>query len=197
MKSTREKVLLLVLAPLGVCAIYAFLFASKQEAALLKVEEQVKGLRAKGDPRPQLAMKSARANELQEKLTKLRADKVALTAQWNQLAGTSAEPGRRNERVERLTTIFKQYGLTVIEQGEASGQNAPAALDLVTKKLAEGGDRHKPQLWRVVVAGSYTDLLGALKFLADGEPLAVPLNVTMKEASLATDVREWTLLMWI
>ena len=198
MKSTREKVLLLVLAPLAVLVIYSFLLSKKQTESLTRVEEQLKALRAKGDPQFQLMQKNAVIDQLDGKLVKLRADKGRLTEQWNQLIGVSQTPGRRNEKLERLTAVFKQYGLTVLEQAEAEGKDRPpAALELVTKKFTENNTQNKPQMLRIRVAGSYTDLLGALKHLAAGEPLVVPLGMTMKEASHMTELRDWTLVVWI
>jgi hypothetical protein len=131
----------------------------------------------------------------------LQAHQRDLERQWQALAGAEGET-QRSEKIEQLTGLLKRHGLHVIEQAQADGgkdATIPPALGELAKRLGAAGEKHKPQLWRFRVQGSYAAMLRVLAQLAYGEPAVTPLALTMKEIKDAAPntPREWTLLVWI
>ena len=55
----------------------------------------------------------------------------------------------------------------------------------------------KPQLRHLHFQGNYLDVKSVLQELAQGELLAIPVGLTMKQMKNSDDRREWTLLVWI
>jgi hypothetical protein len=198
MKSSREKVLLLVMPVLLVGVLYVNWVLPGLQGEIQKAETERRGLQARAGSPAVLAQKSARLAELTREAATLQATHTDLERQWASLTGPGDDP-LRSEKIEQLTGLLKRHGLNVIEQGHAEGKEAtiPPALEGIAKRMAARGEKHRPQLWRFRIQGTYAAMLGALVQLAYGEPAVTPLGLTMKEAPLHSDVREWTLVVWV
>lgn len=197
-KSPREQALLMAFPAFAVIAIYAYWFHFPAQAELDKTQKELAPLRQQGDLSV-LQLKTARLSQLRQEKAVLEARKQDLENEWQAMTGSNDDPARRNQRLENLTTLLQQHGLVVVEQAPAEGgkEGSVPALEAVAKRLADGNGKQRPQVWSIRVHGSYTSLHRALQVLAEGEPLVIPLGVSMKQAGLDTKVREWTLVVWI
>lgn len=198
-KSSREQVLVMALPAFAVLASYAYWFHFPAEAELEKTQKELTPLKQQADLSI-LQQKTIQVAQLRREKEVLEARRQELENEWQAITGSSDDPARRNQRIENLTTLLQQHGLVVVEQAPSDGGKEgtlPPLLEGVAKRLAEGKGKQRPQIWRIRVQGRYTSLHRALQVLAEGEPLVIPLGVSMKEAGLNTKVREWTLMVWI
>jgi len=195
-QSPREQQLLMVFPAFVVLAIYAYWFHFPVQADLEKTEKELAPLRTQADLTV-LQMKTAQLANLRREKEVLLARKRDLENDWRTMTGSSDDPARRNQRIENLTALLQRNGLVIVEQAPADRDGQTPALEAVAKRLAEGPGKQKPQLWKLRVQGSYANLQRTLQVLAEGEPLVIPLGVSMKEAGLDTKIREWTLVVWI
>lgn len=192
MKSQREKVLILVLPPLLVLAIYANWFGRPLTKDVQSAEGQLRSLQSKVGSPHIIPQKSAKLAQVNNDAKLLREQYSELERDWKTLAGLD---GVRPHKIEQLADLLKRHDLSVIEQTLETGKEGavPAALDGVVKRM---GDR-RPQIWRFRLRGTYASLFGALKELANGELAVTPLGLTLKDAPLHTEIREWSLVVWI
>jgi hypothetical protein len=192
MKTQREKLLILIVPSLAVLAIYVNWFAMPLQKDIDNANNQLNGLKSKVGSPVVLVQKGARLVQLNNEVKQLQEQQVELERDWKTLAGVD---GPRSPKIEQLTDLLRLHGLSVIEQTLETGKDGTVsvALDPVVKRM---GDR-KPQLWRFRVRGTYASMFQALKELTKGEPAVTPLGLTMKEAPLYSDVREWSLMVWI
>jgi len=193
----RDKMIMLVLPAAAVLLIYFFFLRPKDQTELDKAQKELKSVQAKSPTPLLLQQKTVRLAQLNHDLQASQEQQASLQRKWEELTGTGAEAARRSERIEQLAAMLKQHGLTVIEQGHAEGgkdATLPRELEPISKRFSAG---HGPQVWRFRVSGNYASLLAAIGKMSDGESAVIPLGLTMKEANLLTDTREWTLLVWI
>jgi type II secretory pathway component PulM len=193
MKTPREKFMILGLPALLILAVYVNWFNSPLQKDLVKANNELRGLQSKVSSPGILVQKSARLNQLTNEWKQVQDNHVQLEQQWKTLAGL--DEAHRSEKIEELAESLKRHGLNIIEQTLESGKQGtvPHALDAVGKRM---GDR-KPQVWRFRMVGSYASMLRVLDELTYGDPAVTPLGLTMKEIRLTTDLREWTLVVWI
>lgn len=198
--SNRDKILVMILPALLTLLAYLYWFFFPIRGEILKAYNELRSLQARQPSLAQLQLKAARVSQLKDDLERCQQQKQDLEKQWQALVGGGAETGRRSLKIEGLTALLKQHGLNILEQAQAEGSkesNMPPALAGVVKRMSEAGEQHRPQVWRFRVQGSYLSLLRVLSRLGQGDTLVIPLSLTMKEAEWHSDVREWTLLLWI
>jgi len=198
--SNRDKILILFLPSLLVAVLYWQWIASPLGAEVTKASKELAALKSRPPAEPLIMMKTAQVSKLHEELAQCQKDKQQLEAQWQALAGINHGTGRRPDKIETLTAVLNQYGLIILEQAQAETSkdaNLPGGLNAVVQRLKDTAGPRKPEVWRYRVQGSYAGLLRVLHQLSSGEAAVVPLSVTMKETDLHSDVREWTLLLWI
>jgi hypothetical protein len=196
--SSREKLLLLTLPPLFTLAIYVNWIHKPLQTEIGRTRSELASLQQKAGNPAVLAQKRAQLIRRDQELKQLQTQKTTLEQQWDGITGGSADPARRSERIESLTALLKGNGLTVIEQAPAEGGKdsaVPKALESVAKRMAETGERQKPQLWRFRIHGTYSAVLRALSQLGEGDASVIPLGLAMKESG--NPIHEWTLLVWI
>lgn len=121
--------------------------------------------------------------------------------QWSDLESERSNDSRTRIRaIEGLTLLLKANDLELIdatpEEG-ADAQKLPPALEQVAKALGGGQASSRVQLWNVQFVGRYEDLVRALGDLAEEEPFAIPVHLKMEEAKFGTNIRRWTLVLWI
>jgi hypothetical protein len=137
----------------------------------------------------------------QSELAEIKQEHEVWTARWEQLR--QDRTGMSNERVaeiERVTQLLDRTGLELVSDApgdENRQQQLPPDLEQAIKLLGRGTTNFKPQLWRIRFQGRYTDVVAALTELEEQCPLAVPVQLSMTEATVDSPVRNWTMLLWL
>lgn len=199
-KTDREKILLMLAPPVLIGLFY-----------LWKLP-QIEGNRAAAERALQAAQKeqpvAAQVAAAHTALAKANNEMAALDEatrasqeQWSELEGARSSGSQARIRaIEGLTLILKENNLQLIDASPEEGTDAkklPPALEQVAKALGTNQSGGSVQLWNVQFVGRYEDLVRALEALADDEPFAIPVHLKMEEAKLGTDLRRWTLVLWI
>jgi hypothetical protein len=191
----RDKVVLMFLPiPLVLVGYWYFFFGSLQQEKR-RVEQGVQVARGRA---AQLPAKQMLVERLRQEVNEQQEQKKALEADWQRLTGLAGHINQQTQKIERLAQLLRDSGLIVVEQGEPDSKSAGLRdLEFLSKRVAEAAGKSRPLVWSVRVSGRYADLYRALQALANGEPVAIPLNISMTDASWEHEVREWTLLLWI
>lgn len=194
----REKLLLTILPSFLVIAGYLWWFQMPADAELAKADKDVQSHRKQADNVAAFAQKRSRLDQLEGEKKSLLDQKNLLEQQWRSLTA-NGHNGKRSEKVENLASLLARHGLHIVEQGQAStGKDAvlPPLLETVVRRQTERGEA-KLQVWRFRFHGTYPALRRVLNELGSGDPLAIPLSLTMKEAEFGSEIREWILVVWI
>lgn len=196
--SPRDKVLALILPAMlaGVC--YIFFYYWPEQKILNSQQEQLIAIRQKAPGvQMQLMQKRQQLAQVDGELQALNDDMAKLEERWKALAG-SASPNRlAAEKLEQLTGLLIRHGLTVLEVHPAKGDElarVPPALEAIAKRIGAKSGGQPPQ-YRLRLSGSYLGLLRVLEQVNDGEAIAIPISLTMKENE--EGFREWVLVVWI
>jgi hypothetical protein len=199
----REQKLVLILPAMGVIAIYGLFWFRPQIAKKASAEREAVAARAKAPLMAEIQAQQAKLQAVQRELNQESQEFAAVDKRWRAAAGKDDRLPSRPQRIERLTEMFAQAGLHVIEAGDVEsireGKALPA-LDATARDLAELSENQQPRRWQVRFRGTYADVFATLDKLAAGEIIAVPLGLTMKTikgAAPDTDWREWTLQVWV
>lgn len=70
-------------------------------------------------------------------------------------------------------------------------------MDKLARQMAESAHGQQPQLWRLRLYAQFPEMLRALDELANGEVVAIPVALIMKETRKNSLAHEWLLLVWI
>jgi hypothetical protein len=199
--SQRDKLVVLLLPALVICAVYGWYFFPPKYAAWKAAHNAMADAHNKAPAlQDKVLLTQAKVALANRQLQSLESDKQRAYQAWNQAAAHCTDPGMRNERIEKLNSLLARHGLRVIEDTEAEagkdGKVAPAVEGLC-KELASMSAQLKPQLRKVRMLGPYLDVVAALDDLATREVVAIPVGLMMKEAHLNDARREWVLLVWI
>jgi hypothetical protein len=199
--SPREKVIVLFLPAVLICAVYGWFFYPARQAAWTRAVDAMRDADAKSPGlKDQVLLTQAKLALANRGLQNLQSDKQRARQAWEQAAAHCTDPLLRNQRIANLNHLLALRGLRVIEDAEAvSGKDGkvPAAVEGLCQELASMSGQHKPQVRKVRMVGRYLDVLAALDDLATREMVAIPVGLMMKEAPLNYIVREWVLLVWI
>lgn len=199
-KTDREKMLLLVAPPLLIGLFY--LWKLPQIQGNLAATERALETARKAQPSPAqaAAARTALAQANREMATLDEATRAS-QQQWADLQlERSNDSQARIRAIEGLTLLLKRNQLQLIDAAPDEGAEAkklPPALEQVAKALVTNQANSTVQLWNVQFVGRYEDLVRALEALAEEEPFAIPVHLKMEEAKLGTEVRRWTLVLWI
>ena len=200
--SSREKVIVLFLPAVVICAVYGWFFYPARQAAWTKAVAAMQDADTKGpglkDAVRLTQVKLALANR---GLQNLQSDKQRARQAWEQAAAHCTDPLLRNERIANLNHLLALRGLRVIEDTEAEagkdGRVAPAVEGLCKSLASMSGPAeaaapqgpHGRHVSRRARGGSMTWRT------ARSSPSR--LGLMMKEAHLSNNKREWVLLVWI
>jgi hypothetical protein len=199
-KTNREKLLLLVLPAALILAFYSFKLSglrTRQAGARASLEEARKTI----PTQPQFQVERKRIADLNLELADVVNQNRDRESQWRKLQeDRSTNSTLRIETIEDVTALLNRNRLELTDEEPAEENNAvklPLALERVATLLKKNNPEVNTQLWRVRFVGRYEDVLRALEELNETEPLAIPVYLQMGEAKLSTEVRSWTLLLWI
>lgn len=198
--TNRDKMLLLLMPAMVIAGGYSL----KLSGISARLTSATTALAAAQKSVPAPAAVQAEQQQVAE-LNQQLAEIEVQTGEWERLWGEmrAARAGNshaRIETIEGLTEVLNRNELELQEGGPAETSESaklPKELEDLVKLLAEKQTNTPPQLWRVRFIGRYGDVMDALEELQTEEPLAVPVHLQMTNASLTTDLRTWTLYLWI
>jgi hypothetical protein len=211
-KSTRERVLLVVLPALLIVLLYGAKLhgiLDRRTAAAAAAEQAA----AKAPPMQVFAATRKQMDELNAQVREVQTAQQKIDAQWESLrASRRPDSNRRVQAIAHVTAVLADCSLNVRDAGPEDKQQdvkLPMVLERVRKQLAgsptpgtaTNAAANVPlpdaPLFRVRFEGRYVDVVRALDRLAKDEPLIVPLRLSMADAPLEGAERSWTLWLWM
>jgi hypothetical protein len=149
----------------------------------------------------ELATQRAEVATLKRQTDELENEKRELESRKAETCGQLAGSRKRMRSLDALTALFKRYRLSIVEDcpaGEKHEAKLPTAMAEATKRLMGESQGQPGQVRCIHFVGRYMDVLAALEELAgDESPAAVPVGLSMSEANVESELREWTLMVWL
>lgn len=216
--SSRER-LLVTLLPAAVIAggyfWYGQLFDTPAQSAE-RLQKKYEQLLEEAPPPNAVFEKSAEVNWLQKELERIETQQQEYLKRWQTLRGEKTVAlEHQTDAMEHLTQMLKQNQLTILETGPASEDKLPPSLKAVTKQLSQespiateakksrtgrASSTQTPtsvQLWQVRFIGTYLQVVSVLEALAERDSEAIPVALDMEEARPGTNLRVWTIFVWL
>lgn len=125
-----------------------------------------------------------------------------IAAKRKSLAGGGAAGGsetgfNRTVTLQQISKLCETGGLTLMSSAPEPGAKLPPSVDAAAKVLVKPAEASAPQVWRLELRGSYTDMLEFLDGLAAVSSLVVPLTVGMQPDADENNPISWTLSIWL
>ncbi|MCS6852987.1 MAG: hypothetical protein NZ700_17665 [Gemmataceae bacterium] len=155
------------------------------------------------DPRESgLQLAAAARQQSAEQRDRLQERKAELEERWRALTRQLADSSGRTAVLAEVEPLLARHGLVALEQGPAedrSGQShIPASLQPVLQLLSDRSLALQARVVRFRFVGRYPDVLEAVAELAQRDWPVIPLSLSMDPVeNWNTDLRTWTLLLWI
>jgi hypothetical protein len=199
--TARDRLLAMFLPSLMVLAAYGWFWFTPTQAAWTQAGKSLDAARAANPGlKNQVAQAQFQLTVVNLALQKADGEKKAAHQAWDAAAGRCHDARLRNDRIEKLNGLLRRHDLRLLEDSEADsgkeGKIVPG-LEGLAQQMATLAVAPKPQTRKIRMVGSYVDVVAALEDLTVGDVLAIPIGLSMKEAPLTSDVREWTLIVWI
>jgi hypothetical protein len=195
----RDKTLAMLLPAFAILLGYG-LFVLRGKAGDVKRTNDALA-KAKAPSAAEIGFQRAEAAQAMQETQGIEAKLAALQKKWSYETAFCAAGTQSHDRVEKLTSLLKKHRLTPLENAEGDSANkdtkVSASLESMLKKIADQSAGQKPQLRRIRFYGRFVDVHDALEELAQGPVLAIPVGLSMKQASSESNLREWTLLVWL
>jgi hypothetical protein len=202
MKLTERERLIVLLGPLAIILLgYAWWFNLFARPKLRAAQESYQqALAGRVGPLELPAQQAANA-VLQREVDTLEKHKADLDAQAAEVCGHTIDPLRRIDSEHDLTDLFQRHGVQLVATGPASGGGAaklPKSLSEAIERLGPRSRENSVQVRSLRLSGRFMDVLDAVRELSRAEASPViPISLTMAEADLSADDRQWTLLVWM
>lgn len=195
----RDQLLILILPLILVLGIYGWFISPGKLSALKKVETALADAKAKAPAPEILAAKKKLVAQAAGELASLQGQLDALQKQWRNEA-SRCSTYQRSERQTQLKSLFLRHGLGLLTNYKADaakeGKLSPA-LEQLAKDMADLGANQKPELHLFSFKGRFGDVQRALEELGQGDLLALPIRLIMKDTKDHSAPREWELYVWI
>src|SRR5262249_16758887 len=110
------------------------------------------------------------------------------------------DPLRRHDRLQGVMSVLMRHGLRVVEDADATALRdvrISPAVDALIQQPPSFAKGPKPRVRQLRLQGRYPDVPVLPDELGRGDAVAIPVGLTMKEAPLTGDLREWVLLVWM
>jgi len=200
--SEREQLLVTLLPAVVIVAAYVWLspmFSGGKPLGTLR--EECDAAR-KSAVRPiDLMAQRAQVSTLKERIEALEKEKRELEGRVAETCGKLAGSRKRMRSLDALTGLFRRHGLSIVEDcpaGKDHEAKLPSAMAEATGRLMGRSQDQAGQVRCIHFVGRYMDVLAALQELAgEKSSAAVPVGLSMSEADMTTELRQWTLLVWL
>ncbi|MGE3804510.1 MAG: hypothetical protein AB7K24_07545 [Gemmataceae bacterium] len=179
---------------------YGLYFVNYSRPAREAVEKDLRAATDKAPPANQLNVFNKELRELNRQIKEIQANLDEARNAWQALLGRCADPTSRNQRLERITHLLDRHQLQFMDDSDVDVNKEKQALDHLEKmvsKMEEIAPGPKPRMRQIRFQGRYDKVQNLIEELGRGPVLALPVGISMKEATLNTDWREWTLIVWM
>ena len=158
--------------------------ASKQIAILTR---QVEAQGPLEDQLDRVALARTSLAELEKTVTQLRTVRPPATAVFD-----------RNLAMQQISKLCRAHTLslggTKLEAGDG---RLPPALKSAALALTHQAATTPPEVWRIDLTGSYSNVVKMLEGLKNADALIIPLTVSMKSDARERKPTCWTLTLWL
>jgi hypothetical protein len=199
-QTPRERILLTLLPTFLVIAVYGWLIYPRQA-----LEQSTQALQAAQAGEPSLTEyveKELQIKELDREIEQLLEQQAGLEERRQNLM-TSRLAGSSDQisTVHSLTNLMAMNRLQLVHEGPLEGKEQasfpPRLTQAARRAFGEEGSSLQPTLWQLKFHGRYHDVLRVVRHLAETDHPAIPIQLRMEEARFDTDIRAWTLVVWI
>jgi hypothetical protein len=185
--STRDRWLAATVPALVILLIgwIYYLRPAGRETALLK--RQVEGQGPLEDQLDRVALARSGLEELEKTVAKLRTVRPPATAVFN-----------RNLAMQQISKLCQTHTLSLVGTNpEASDGRLSPALKSAALALTQHGTTTPPEVWRIDLTGSYSNVVKMLEGLKNAEALIIPLSISMKADPRERKSTCWTMTLWL
>lgn len=197
--STRERVLLICLPAFMVLAVYGWLIYPRQP--LEQADVALRAAQAQEPSLTDMAEKQVQIKRLDQQLAEADQRNAELKARRREvMTPRTSGSNQQLTTIQDLTTLMISRNLRLLDQGPVDGKTAdlPESLRQAADQLSDKGEsKLEPVMWQLQFHGRYRDVLSVVKFLAETDHPAIPIQLLMDEVLTDTDWRAWTLVVWI
>jgi hypothetical protein len=212
----REQRLLPFLPTVAILLGYAWWFTIVQRPKVRTVQAEYRQAEAKQVRTSDLVVRQGEVKSLEKEVAVLEQKKVDLDRGVAQMTGTKPASLRHSNN-RALSELLDRHHLRLVEESPVSkGGDArlPKSVKDVLGRLAEsaqsrpGGKKatvavqspvvKSAQVRSIRFTGRFVDVLAAIQELSQNQdPPGIPIALSMAEANHTTEVRDWTLLVWM
>lgn len=197
----RQRWLVLVLPTVLVVACYAWWYHASMRPVTARLQQDYET--AVGGQLSPLAVAEQRrqADAPRQEIEALQQKKKALDSQAAQLCGELADPARQLEANKALMDLFVRNELNLVDEAPLQGEGAvklPKSLAAALARVGWSAQSGGGQVRAFKLTGRFSQVLKAIEELADRQPcVAIPIGLSMAQADLTVNERQWTLVVWM
>lgn len=214
----REKSLLPFLPVVAILLGYAWWFTIVQRPKVRAVQEDHRQAIAKQVRMTELLQRQRDAKTLEKEVADMEKKKTGLDQSVAQFTGVKPSVLRHSQN-KALNELLDRHRLKLIEESPVSRGNEAKLPKSVTDVLgrlaqsAQGPSTGKAtktpvdsqisviksaQVRSLRFTGRFADVLAAIRELSQHpDPPGIPIALSMAEADYLTELRQWTLLVWM
>jgi hypothetical protein len=204
----RERGLLPFLPVAAILGVYAWWFHLVERPKLGDAKREYHQALATEIRHPDLMQRQKEVIDLGRDVALLEQQKADLGRQGAEMAGPTGP--ERHAHQAALHELLKRHHLRLIEEApmaQRGGGKLAKSLAEALGRLGHGGEagpnaKAPPastvQVRSLRFIGRFEDVLAAIRELSlDQNPPGIPMTLSMSEASPHTELRSWTLLVWM
>ncbi len=205
MKSlSREQVLAMIL-PAFALGVFYFLASVvslgkgiNPSGEVPRVYEQIARLKGRTPSQSSIRLQTAEVAALSREVAQKTKHKKELDQQFGKLVTAYTRPCPWPESIRlKITLLLKKNGLREIVSENGNKPQLPTSLRNALSNLKKAGsEKNRRQTVTYRFKGNYQELLRGLKALESEKIQAFPISLTMEEANIQGNEREWTLKVW-
>ena len=214
----REKTILPFLPVVAMLLSYSWWFTTEQRPKVQKAQEGYRQAVAKQVRSFDLMRRQGEVDSLRRDVAALETQKADLERGEAEMTGTKS-PALRHAHNRALNELLERHHLKLVEESPVSrgnGAKLPKSVSEVLGRIAQASQSPpagktaraaapKPaspdknvQVRSLRFTGRFVDVLAAIKELSQNQdPPGIPIALSMAEANLLTELRQWTMLVWM
>ncbi|MEO1130707.1 MAG: hypothetical protein AAFX05_13525 [Planctomycetota bacterium] len=198
--TSRDKVLIALLPAILIIALYGWGFNRSLQREIDGLQSQLEDSSEKPVTDLDVRSEQARASSLAREMADLQERREGLERELDGVARPLANTSGGTAQSQDLTALLSRHGLQTIRQQPATGRSlgelAPV-LAATAKRLEKRVGALDRQLVRVEVSGRYSEVVDALTEMGSADSSIIGVSLEMADAPIGTEVRTWTLVVWM
>lgn len=214
----REKSILPFLPVVAILLSYAWWFTVVQRPKARAAQEAYRQAIAKQVHPIDLMRRQSEVDALSRDVASLEKQKADLDRSVAEMTGTKA-PSLRHAHNKALNELLERHHLRLVEESPVSqgrGAKLPKSVSDVLGRLTQAAQiassgkgakvgppgqtpvEKNAQVRSLRFTGRFADVLAAIRELSQNQdPPGIPIALSMAETNLLTELRHWTLLVWM